>query len=214
MDPTIIVMAKEPRAGYVKTRLTPPCSPEEAARLAAAALGDTLEAVSAVPARRRVLALAGRPGAWLRPGFEVIPQPRGGLDVRIAAALGAVAGPTVVIGMDTPQICPALLRCDFSARPAWIGLAADGGFWALGLADPDPALVRGVPMSVPETAARQVQRLRAAGLGPGYLPTLRDVDTWDDARAVAAAAPRTRFASAVAALAVPAVPAVPTPAAG
>ncbi|NEB80628.1 glycosyltransferase, partial [Streptomyces sp. SID14478] len=54
---TVLVLAKAPVPGRVKTRLTPPFTPVEAARLAAAALRDTLDAVLAAPARRRVLVL-------------------------------------------------------------------------------------------------------------------------------------------------------------
>jgi uncharacterized protein len=196
-DRTIVVIAKEPRPGFVKTRLSPPCTPEEAACLAEAALADTLDVVAGTPAKRRLLALEGRPGSWLPDGFYVVPQATGGLDVRIAAAIAAVAGPVVLVGMDTPQLTPALLACDFGAKPAWLGPAEDGGFWALGLAEPDPALVLGVPMSTPYTGAAQRRRLVEAGLEVGALPQLRDVDEWPDALAVADAAPGTRFARLV-----------------
>ncbi|MBM7785789.1 TIGR04282 family arsenosugar biosynthesis glycosyltransferase [Tenggerimyces flavus] len=200
-DLTLVVIAKEPVPGHVKTRLTPPCSPDEAAEIAEAALADTLQVVASTPAHQRVLALAGRPGAWLPDCFDVAPQVSGTLDVRIAGVLAEVAGPMVLVGMDTPQLTSELLlSCDFSTRPAWLGLAEDGGFWALGLARPDPELVRGVPMSVPHTGAAQLERLEQAGLEVGLLPTLRDVDTWPDALAVAAAAPKTRLARAVSAL--------------
>ncbi len=191
---TLVVIAKEPLAGRVKTRLTPPFSPVQAAALAEAALADTLAAVATAPATRRVLVLAGRPGPWLPDGFEVRAQVDGGLDERIAAALAGVDGPVLLVGMDTPQLTPALLAAD-PGRDAWFGPAQDGGFWALGLAQPDPALVRGVPMSLPDTGARQLDRLRDAGLEVGLLPPLRDVDTAADAAAVAAAAPDTRFAA-------------------
>ncbi|MDG4866242.1 glycosyltransferase, partial [Streptomyces sp. T-3] len=68
---TLLVIAKEPLPGRVKTRLTPPFTPVEAAELAEAALTDTLAVVRALPARRRILVLDGRPGPWLPPGFEV-----------------------------------------------------------------------------------------------------------------------------------------------
>ncbi len=58
-----------------------------------------------------------------------------------------------------------------------------------------------MPTSRDDTGARQLARLRAAGLDPHLLPELRDVDTVDDARAVAALAPYGRFAAAVGALA-------------
>ncbi|MFI2378375.1 DUF2064 domain-containing protein [Streptomyces sp. NPDC018964] len=195
---TLLVIAKEPRPGRVKTRLTPPFSPEEAASLAEAALADTLDVVARTPARRRVLVLDGAPGRWLPAGVEVVPQCAGGLDERLAAAFAGCDGPALLIGMDTPQVTPELLTVDFGDCDAYFGPAEDGGFWALGLAAPDPALLRGVPMSVPETGA--VQRRRLAGLRVRELPPLRDVDTADDAALVAGEAPGGRFAARLARL--------------
>ncbi|MFI8003185.1 DUF2064 domain-containing protein [Streptomyces sp. NPDC086010] len=196
---TLLVIAKEPLPGRVKTRLTPPFSPEEAAELAAAALEDTLRTVLTLPVRRRVLVLEGRPGPWTPPGFDVVPQCAGGLDERIAAAFAACAGPALLIGMDTPQITPGLLAPVLSPSgwdgcDAWFGPAEDGGFWALGLAAPDPRAVRGVVMSRPDTGALQRARLAELGLTVRDLPALRDVDTAEDAAHVAAAAPHGRFA--------------------
>lgn len=192
---TLLVIAKEPRPGRVKTRLTPPFTPREAATLAEAALVDTLRTVAAAPAGRRVLVLDGAPGPWLPPGFDVVPQCAGGLDERLAAAFAGCDGPALLIGMDTPQVTPALLTVDFAGCDAYFGPAEDGGFWALGLAHPDPELLRGVPMSTPTTGAVQRERLAAAGLRVRELPRLRDVDTVGDAEAVAAAVPGSRFAA-------------------
>ncbi|MDJ0382582.1 DUF2064 domain-containing protein [Streptomyces sp. G-G2] len=206
---TLLVIAKEPLPGRVKTRLTPPFTPEEAAALAEASLRDTLAAVAATPAARRVLVLEGRPGPWLPTGFDVVAQCAGTLDERLAAAFAGCDGPALLIGMDTPQVTPELLGraadpAGWAAYDAWFGPAVDGGFWALGLADPDPALLRGVPMSVPGTGAAQYARLRAAGLRVGRLPELRDVDSAQDARLVAAQVPGSRFAARFAALTAPA----------
>ncbi|MER6368935.1 TIGR04282 family arsenosugar biosynthesis glycosyltransferase [Streptomyces mirabilis] len=193
---TLLVIAKEPRPGRVKTRLTPPFTPREAALLAEASLVDTLRTVAATPARRRVLVLDGAAGDWLPAGFDVVPQCAGGLDERLAAAFAGCAGPALLIGMDTPQVTPALLTVDFADCDAYFGPAEDGGFWALGLAAPDPELLRGVPMSTPTTGAVQRERLVAAGLRVRDLPRLRDVDTAVDAEAVAALAPPgSRFAA-------------------
>ncbi|MEV7787833.1 DUF2064 domain-containing protein [Streptomyces sp. NPDC088106] len=190
---TLLVIAKEPRPGRVKTRLTPPFTPEEAAALAEAALTDTLEAVARTPARRRVLVLDGTPGPWLPAGVEVVPQCAGGLDERLAAAFAGCDGPALLIGMDTPQVTPELLTVDFADCDAYFGPAEDGGFWALGLAEPDPGLLRGVPMSTPDTGA--AQRRRLTRLRVRDLPLLRDVDTADDAAVVAATAPGGHFAA-------------------
>ncbi|NAS23279.1 DUF2064 domain-containing protein [Herbidospora sp. NEAU-GS84] len=203
---TLLVIAKEPVPGRVKTRLTPPFTPVEAAALAEAALADTLAAALRTPADRHVLVLAGSPGDWLPAGFEIRPQCGGGLDERLAAAFAACAGPALLIGMDTPHVTPDLLEpaLDFGRHDAWFGPADDGGFWALGLGDPDPALLLGVPMSVAETGAVQLARLRDKGLRVGGLPALRDVDTAADARVVAEQAPCTLFAELHARLRTPA----------
>jgi len=203
MRVTLIVIAKEPVAGRVKTRLTPPFTPVQAAMLAEAALADSLRAVARTPAVRRVLALAGSPGRWLPAGFEVIRQRGGGLDERLAACFDDVydGSPMVLIGMDTPQVTPVLLSeaaapLVSGAADAVFGPAADGGFWLLGLRAPDPSLLLGVPMSVPATGAEQLIRLRRAGLRVSYLPELTDVDTFDSAERVAESAPASRFAAA------------------
>jgi hypothetical protein len=193
---TLLVIAKQPVPGRVKTRLVPPCTHQQAAALAEAALADTLHTVRQTPAARRVLVLDGEPGPWLPAGFDVMPQCSGLLDERLAAAFAAVRGPALLIGMDTPQVTPGLLEVDWRGADAVFGPAADGGFWALGLRVPDPALLRGVPMSTPDTGASQRARLVAAGLRVTDLPVLRDVDTAADAVAVACQAPRSRFAAA------------------
>ncbi|TDD20825.1 TIGR04282 family arsenosugar biosynthesis glycosyltransferase [Nonomuraea diastatica] len=201
----IVVIAKEPVPGKVKTRLVPPLTPEEAAAVAGAALEDTLRTVALAPAVRRVLVLDGAPGAWLPAGFTVLPQRGGGLDERLAAAFEdayrLLPVPVVLIGMDTPQVTPDLLAdavALLDGRDAVFGPANDGGFWLLGLRDPDPALLLGVPMSEPDTGEIQLRRMEAAGMSVASLPCLTDVDTMADAIEVAALAPRSRYAAALA----------------
>ena len=205
----LMVIAKEPVPGRVKTRLTPAYTPAEAAELAEAALADTLAAVAATRVTRRILALAGTPGRWLLPGFDVIAQRGGGLDERLAWALADARvtspAPLVFIGMDTPQVTPALLAQAVEplvagTADATFGPAQDGGFWLLGLREIDPALVLGVPMSRADTGALQLARLHHAGLRVRMLPELADVDTAGEAERIAAAAPGSRFAARVRAL--------------
>jgi rSAM/selenodomain-associated transferase 1 len=203
MSAALVVIAKAPRAGRSKTRLCPPCTPDQAAALARAALGDTLEAVRATHASRHVLALDGEPGDWLPPGFEVVAQRGAGLDERLAHAFEAVGAPALLIGMDTPQVTPqdlqeSLARLAQPQTDAVLGPAPDGGYWAIGLRRPDPRVFLGVPMSSPDTCRAQRQRLRSLGLRVRELPALRDIDVIADAHAVAALAPRGRFARALA----------------
>jgi rSAM/selenodomain-associated transferase 1 len=204
MSVALAVIAKAPRAGHSKTRLCPPCAPAEAADLAAAALRDTLDVVLATPTHRRVLVLDGTPGPWLPAGFEVLAQRGGGLAERLAAAFADLGEPALLVGMDTPQLTAALLAAGTAAleagAPAVLGLADDGGYWAIGLRHGDPALFAGIPMSEDHTGAAQLARLRAHGRDPVLLPPLRDVDRFADALAVAALRPGSRFARAVGAL--------------
>jgi uncharacterized protein len=142
VGPTLLVIAKSPAPGRVKTRLTPPCTPEQAAQLAGAALSDTLAAASRTRrAARRVLVLDGAPGPWVPRGIEVAPQRGDGLAARLAAAFQAAGGPAFLIGMDTPQVTPELLDAGLGAlerADAAFGAALDGGYWGIGLRRPDP----------------------------------------------------------------------------
>ena len=173
--------------------------------LAAAALADTLDAVLVTPVARRVLALEGEPGEWLPSGFELIAQRAGGLGERLAGAFADTGGPALLVGMDAPQVQPALLEDALAALmgpsvDAVLGGAPDGGYWAIGLREPDARVFEGVPMSSAKTVAAQRRRLSALGLEWEELPELRDVDTIEDARAVAAACPGSRFAAVLDAL--------------
>lgn len=212
----LLVLAKAPVPGQVKTRLCPPLAPVQAARIAAAALLDTLDAVLAVPRTGTAVALAGQlaqaeEAAALTAALQhmsVLPQRGDTLGERIRAAhadAAAVApgAPVLQIGMDTPQVDPALLgHClDVLDRPgvdAVLGPAPDGGWWALGVRDPSLAgLITAVPTSRPDTGARTLAALRAAGCRVAELPELADVDTVTDAATVAAQLPAGRFAAAV-----------------
>lgn len=199
----LLVLAKEPIAGQVKTRLCPPFTPAEAAQIAEACLADTLTAAVASGADRVVLALEGHVGAWCPPGVDVIAQASGTLGDRLSSAWAALDGPGVQIGMDTPQVTATILDramariVDRPPRPApaLVGLADDGGWWLLGLQRWCPGAFDGVPMSTAQTGVAQVERLRSLGLIVELFDQLRDVDVAADLSAVATAAPNTRVAA-------------------
>lgn len=213
----VIVLAKLPEPGRVKTRLCPPATPGEAADLAAASLLDTLDAVAGVPGADPVVVLTGQLAGAARAtdlmaalrGTHVRRQRGSCLGERIAAAHADTAAllpgrPALLIGMDTPQVDAALLaasldRLHTPGTDAVLGPATDGGWWALGLRDPRAAeLVADVPTSRDDTGERTLRVLRDGGLRVGVLPELTDVDTAADAIAVAGAAPDGRFAAALA----------------
>lgn len=205
----LVVLAKRPVPGRVKTRLSPPYSPEQAAALAAAALTDTLDAVDAAGVAARALAWDGHPDGWRRPAYSVVEQCGGGLGDRLTAAVRDAYRehglPVLVVGMDTPQITARLLT-DVAGRllrpgvDAVLGPATDGGFWTVGVRVPHPDAFDGVPMSAPSTFHAELRRLRELGLRVRVVGSLTDVDDAESARAVASLAPGTRFAERFAAL--------------
>jgi uncharacterized protein len=204
----LIVLAKAPVAGRVKTRLCPPLTGEQAAEIAFAALLDTLRAVAAIEVDHRILVLDGHPGDWVPEGFSVLPQKTGLLDQRLIDAFADVFAhvgqpeqrttrvesgePCVLIAMDTPQVHPRQLSdalTHLADADSVIGKAEDGGFWMIGLNTPDPEVFRDIPMSVDFTGAAQLERLESLGHRTVTVETLRDIDTFFDLDAVAARYP-------------------------
>ncbi len=203
----VLLVAKAPVAGLVKTRLGALVGDAVAADLAAAALLDTLDACRESGATGH-LSLAGDLSEAVRgeeiraalDGWTITPQRGDGFAERLVQA-HADAGPGLVvqIGMDTPQVTPAALHevADaLTGHDAVLAPATDGGWWALARRDPDVVrhLVQ-VPMSTGTTFADTQRALERAGARVAHAPALTDVDTLDDADLVARLAPSTRFAA-------------------
>jgi len=208
---TLLVVAKAPVPGLAKTRLAADVGAEVAADIAAAALLDTLDAVAAAPVSRRVVALTGDLRMACRSDeiadrladFTVIAQRGDGFAERLACAHEDAAAPglpVVQIGMDTPQVTPDLLaECGRAlVADAVLGLAADGGWWVLGVRDAAMAgCLRDVPMSQPDTGELTLAALHDAGLRVHLVTELADVDTVADIAEVRRGCPPTgRFARA------------------
>ena len=199
---TVIVIAKQPAPGRVKTRLQPQFSAEEAADLAAAALRDTLRAVRGCRVGQKIIYWAANDdddASWTG-GFPVVRQCDGPLERRLADAFASVwrrgEHPALLVGMDTPQMAAADLDVDWKEADAVLGLAPDGGFWAIGLRGGNPgAIFADIPMSTPRTGAAQLARLHDLGLNVRLLAPRRDVDTSADAALIAAEFPQLEFSA-------------------
>ena len=196
----LTVIAKQPVAGRVKTRLVPPLSDEQAAQIAAACLHDTFEAVSSCLDRnddvRAVALIDGAAGSWIPTGFEVHHQVGAGLRERLANGFDLL-GPGLIVGMDTPS-AGAHFDAAFDAmrdgRDA-LGLTHDGGYWGIGLASAERAVFDDVAMSTDHTGADQLQRIRALGRRVEMLPTVHDLDRFDDIAPIIADMPGSHLAS-------------------
>ncbi|MDQ3714465.1 MAG: DUF2064 domain-containing protein [Actinomycetota bacterium] len=207
-DVTVLVVAKAPLPGAVKTRLAADLGAVGAAQVAAAALLDTLLVCGTV-FDHRILALAGDLSetgvvdtADIRrevAGWTVIGQSSGDLGHRLAQAHADAFAHTadgrarriLQIGMDTPQVTADLLEAGarLLCQPhvdAVLGPAVDGGWWVCGTSDPvHAAALADVPMSRSDTGERSLTALRSAGARVGLLSPLRDLDTLDDAKVIA-----------------------------
>lgn len=195
---TLILFAREPVAGQVKTRLIPALGAEGAARLYRQLLGIALRAASATPCAQRQLWCTGAPtegGECARlaavHGCTWHRQSAGDLGARMAAALAEALAATdraVLIGSDCPDYDAAYLRAAFAAlddHDAVLGPAADGGYVLIGLRRPAPALFADIHWSSAAVLAETRAALGRIGLAWTELPTLRDLDQPEDLADVA-----------------------------
>jgi len=175
VTPRLVVLAKAPLPGRVKTRLIPALGPQGAARLAARMLDDTLARVLAAGIGPVELCTSPAPdhGDWsgypFPAGLETTDQGQGDLGERMArAAKRCLAGgtPVLLLGTDCPALSPERLRQAAQAldqHDAVLYPARDGGYTLLGLRRYHPSLFEGMPWSTPQ-------------LLPTTLATLRDLD--------------------------------------
>lgn len=194
----LTVIAKAPVAGRVKTRLCPPCTPGQAADIAQAALADTLDAIAAVvdgTGIRPVLLIEGEPPIFTPSHFAVIPQRGDGLEQRLRHGFSEL-GPGIIVGMDTPGAVAGLAAAfrQLERGVDVLGLAIDGGYWAIGLTYGDDDFLAAafdhVPMSTSHTGVYQLRRLHQLGRSVHMLASTRDLDTVEDLLAAAAAGRR------------------------
>jgi len=204
----VLLVAKAPVAGQVKTRLGAQIGAQEAAALAAAALLDTIDACRETDALVHLSlagdlrdAVDGDAIAAALDGWVISPQRGETFAERLVRAHGdAGHGPVVQIGMDTPHVTAAALIAaaeGLTEHDVVLGPALDGGWWVL--ARRDPAAVRhvsAVVMSTSSTFADTRRALEVTGCRVGYAAAMTDVDTVADADLVAALSPHTRFAHA------------------
>jgi rSAM/selenodomain-associated transferase 1 len=212
---TLVVIAKAPVAGYAKTRLAAAVGDKAAADIAAATLLDTLDAVDATPVQARVVAMTGdlsqaSSSRQIRSrlgDMQVVEQRGDDFSARLANAIAdaaAVAGaqPVLLIASDTPQVTPDLLaECAHALLETDVvfGMARDGGWWVLGVTEPDMAeCLHTIPTSRSDTGPATLEALRDKGLAVKLVAELSDVDTVDDVEFVRnACAPDSRFAHAI-----------------
>jgi rSAM/selenodomain-associated transferase 1 len=207
----LVVIAKEPVPGAVKTRLAPVLGANGAARVAAAMLEDTLAVMAQVDAARWVCFTppeARTRMARLAPGCRLLAQVEGDLGDRLAACFAALLGGgaerVVIVGADTPHVSRGTFQAAFALLDqvdVVLGPARDGGYYLVGAKAALPELFLGVPMGTEVVLQVTIQQAIHRRLRLGTVPMLRDLDRLEDLRAALAAgeldgSPRTRLVAA------------------
>ena len=191
---TLLVFARHPQKGRVKTRLAREIGEDAALRIYMRMLVGTLDLA------RAQAALSRRVSVWVDPaeglpafqhgwgkGLPCHPQSGGGLGERLAVAFETAwsegASRVLAIGSDCPALSSAHLDQAFdslSRTPAVLGPALDGGYYLIGLSKPVLGLFEDIPWSTPEVLAKTLEKLERAGIHPELLETLSDVDEAKD----------------------------------
>jgi rSAM/selenodomain-associated transferase 1 len=194
----LAVMVKAPRAGAVKTRLTPPLAPGEAAALSVCFLRDTTSNIAAVAeaSNARGVAVYAPAGAesdfdgLLPGGFYLLAQRGDDLSDRLIHAaedlLRAGYESLCLIGSDSPTLPTEALASavDLLSRAGdrvILGAADDGGYYLIGLKRAHRALFAGIEWSTPRVFEQTVERAAEMNLEVELLPAWYDVD---DARSL------------------------------
>ena len=187
-------MAKVPIAGAVKTRLSPPLTPEQAAELARCFLVDRVEQLGELPASDRLVAFTPRERepdlrGLVPPGVRLVPQVGADLGARMDRLLSDLlaegyAG-AIAVGTDTPTLADGVPRAGLRGAPGGaadmvLGPSHDGGYYLIGLSAPAPELFVNVPWSTAGVCAETLRRARVSGRRISVLPSWVDVDRVED----------------------------------
>lgn len=187
------IMTKAPRAGRVKTRLTPPLSPEEAAALNTCFLRDTASAIltAVVQDNGRAIAVytpAGEERAYadiLPAEFELVLQRGDKFGERLVLAMEDLFrlgfNAACLIDSDSPTVPEEnYAKAIRLLRPAGdrmiLGPSEDGGYYLIGLKQPHRRLFEDIDWSTEHVAAQTIARAHEIGLAVEFLTTCYDVD--------------------------------------
>lgn len=188
-------MAKTPRSGGVKTRITS-FAPAQVAELYRCFLVDTLQLASQVDEAEPVVAYTPPEAeeemlSLLPPGFALVPQEGANLNQRMENAFRhhfqSGYGAVVMIGSDSPHlpatyIAQAFRELENPQVNVVLGPCEDGGYYLVGLKSLYPQLFRDVTMSTSRVLQETLERVREANLAVVLLPIWYDVDTLEDVR--------------------------------
>lgn len=201
-DSALIIFAKAPVPGQVKTRLCPPLTPDEAATLHGSFVLDTLERTKAAIASERLSVdryIACFPSASLvffkileeRHGVRLLNQAGDDLGQRMHQAFADLFGrgyrKVFIVGTDVPTLPFSVYQQAVSlieSHDLVLGPATDGGYYLIGLKRPVPELFADVPWSTVDVLAVTRRNASRLGLTVGLVKEWHDIDAPEDLRAL------------------------------
>lgn len=188
----LIVFARAPRLGQVKTRMAATMGEAAACEAYREMLRGLFENLAKVKGAEAAVAPADAEGElreFVPSGWRVRPQAEGPLEARLVEAFRNAfaegAQRVAIIGSDCPEITGTHIRGAFKAlreADAVFGPATDGGYWLAGLKAPRAELFEGIPWSTPEVLGSTLARAKSLGLKIDLLEILADIDTEQDWR--------------------------------
>lgn len=189
----IVIFARYPEPGKVKTRLLEQVSATDACRLYEAMLTRTVALVKNSSLAQLDLWVSSRPDAEfflnLCDRDRIFVQQGDNLGTRMVDAVNHTLARdetdcVLVIGTDCPVLTSAYLDAALRAltegADVVIGPSEDGGYVLIGLREPQPELFDNMPWSTPEVLPLTCERVAAKGLKLATLPVLWDVDRPED----------------------------------
>ena len=195
----LVLFAKAPQAGLVKTRLHSHCSPQQAAEIAKILLRQTIEKIQTHWPGKIVLSVwPNQQDPYLQQLAEryqllLATQASGDLGEKMAAALERFGYPAAIIGSDAPHMLGQSLLEAHEALVSGanvIGPSEDGGYYLVGLQQASPRLFTDVAWGGETVLQTTLDRAQQQGLEIKQLAPLNDVDTWPDLLGVASKVPQ------------------------
>jgi rSAM/selenodomain-associated transferase 1 len=185
MPPLVIVFAKAPVPGRVKTRLTPPLRPEEAAALHERFVRETVARLAALPGVAFELHTDEPTTAWSDLPVRRRLQAPGGLGARMLAAIEAALAAghprAMIVGGDSPDLPAAHLQALVDGQSdVALGPARDGGYYAIACRRTHPQMFSDVRWSSPHALTDTIRAAAACGLSVEVGAPWRDIDTPED----------------------------------
>ena len=197
----LLIFARTPRLGQVKTRLEPTVTPEQALALHRAFVRDTIDLLGASSGANRItIAFSDEPDLELVPrGVGIVQQVGEDLGARLASAVAAAfdrgSEAVVVVGTDSPDLPPDRVSAAFAHLEKVdivLGPAIDGGYYLIGLAGPHIEVFEGVDWGTERVLHQTRRRTEVLGLTRFELESWRDIDRPEDLQDMASEIDRRR----------------------